>query len=55
MTQAGLAKLLKEEGFNIDRVGITKIERGYRQVSDVELVAIAKTLGVPPGDLLTKG
>jgi len=55
MTQADLAKLLKEKGFNIDRVGVTKIERGYRQVSDVELVIIAEVLGVPPGDLLTKG
>ncbi|MFC1914615.1 helix-turn-helix domain-containing protein, partial [Chloroflexota bacterium] len=46
MTQSDLARVLKENGFNIDRVGITKIERGYRQVSDVELVVIAEILGV---------
>jgi transcriptional regulator with XRE-family HTH domain len=52
MTQADLAGALQLGGFNIDRAGVAKVEGGYRQVSDVELVAIAEVLGVPPGDLL---
>ena len=50
MTQADLAHALQLRGFNIDRAGVAKIERGYRQVSDVELVLIAEVFGVPPGD-----
>lgn len=52
MTQADLACALQLRGLNIDRAGVAKVEGGYRQVSDVELVTIAEVLGVPPGDLL---
>ncbi len=52
MTQAELAHALQLQGVNIDRAGIAKIEGGYRQVSDVELVVIAQALGVPPTELL---
>lgn len=52
MTQADMARGLQLKGVNIDRAGVAKIEGGYRQVSDVELVVIAEVLGVPPAILL---
>jgi HTH-type transcriptional regulator, cell division transcriptional repressor len=52
MTQADLASALQLKGFDIDRAGVAKVEGGYRQVSDIELVAIAEALGVAPGDVL---
>ena len=52
MTQADLANSLQLKGIKIDRAGIAKIEGGYRRVSDVELVTIARALEVPAGDLL---
>ena len=52
MTQADLARGLQLRGVTIDRAGVAKIEGGYRQVSDVELVLIAEVLGVPPATLL---
>jgi len=55
MSQAALAHALQLRGMNVDRAGVAKIEGGFRQVSDVELVAIAETLSVSPGDLLDAG
>lgn len=52
MTQADLARGLQLKGVKIDRAGVAKIEGGYRQVSDVELLLIAQVLEVPPSDLL---
>lgn len=52
MTQADLARALQLKGLKIDRAGIAKIEGGYRQVSDVELVQIAEALGIAPSALL---
>ena len=52
MTQAELAQSLQLRGMRIDRAGVAKIEGGFRQVSDIELVLIAQALEVPPGDLL---
>jgi len=52
MTQADLAACLQLKGFKIDRSGIAKIENGYRQVSDVELTAVAEALKVPAAYLL---
>ena len=49
--QARLAQALQAEGIQVDRSGVTKIESGYRRVSDFELVVIAKVLGVNPNDL----
>ncbi len=46
ITQADLAARLQIKGLRLDRVTISKIETGYREVTDVETVAIAKALGV---------
>lgn len=46
MTQEQLAIKLQMQDWNIDRGGIAKIETGIRQVTDIELVKIAKTLNV---------
>lgn len=52
MTQAAMARALQLRGFTIDRSGIAKIETGRRQVSDIELIAIADALSVHPAELL---
>jgi transcriptional regulator with XRE-family HTH domain len=52
ITQADLAARLQVEGLRLERVTISKIETGYREVTDVEAVAIAKALGVTVGWLL---
>lgn len=52
MRQADLARSLQLKGFRIDRAGVAKIEGGFRQVSDVELLLIAEVLGVAAGVLL---
>jgi len=46
ITQTDLAARLQVEGLRLERVTISKIETGYREVTDVEAVAIAKALGV---------
>ena len=46
ITQKDLTARLQLEGLQIERVTISKIETGYREVTDVEIVAIAKSLGV---------
>ena len=46
ITQADLAARLQIEGLRLERVTISKIETGYREVTDVEAVAIAKALSV---------
>lgn len=51
-TQARLARELQLEGMAVDRSGVAKIEGGYRKISDVEIVIIAKALGVNPNQLL---
>lgn len=52
ITQADLAARLQIEGLRLERVTISKIETGYREVTDVETVAIAKALGVTVSWLL---
>ena len=52
-TQSRLARALQLEGMTVDRSGVAKIEGGYRKISDVEIVIIAKSLGVTPNELLT--
>jgi transcriptional regulator with XRE-family HTH domain len=49
VTQADLAARLQVEGLRIDRATISKIETGYREVTDVEAAAISKVLGVSIG------
>lgn len=45
MTQEELAIKLQVMGWDIDRFGVSKIERGERQVTDKELLLLAKALG----------
>jgi len=52
LTQADLAARLQLRGLRIDRAGVAKIEGGMRQVSDIELKAIADALGVRAAWLL---
>jgi transcriptional regulator with XRE-family HTH domain len=47
MTQRALAEKLQLAGWDIDRSGIGKIESGIRQVTDVEVVRLARALDVP--------
>ena len=54
LTQADLAARLQIEGRQIERATISKIETGYREVTDVETVAIAKALDVTVSWLLGK-
>ncbi len=49
ITQGELAARLQVHGLSLDRVTITKIETGYRVVTDVEAKAIALALGVSIG------
>jgi transcriptional regulator with XRE-family HTH domain len=46
ITQTDLAARLQVQGSKIERVTISKIETGYREVTDIEALAIAKALGV---------
>ena len=55
ITQADLAARLQIEGLRLERVTISKIETGYREVTDVEAIAIAKVLGVTISWLLGEG
>ena len=47
ISQTDLAARLQVEGFDFDRLTITKIEIGYREVTDIEVKAFSKVLGVP--------
>ncbi len=44
ITQVDLAARLQVQGLRLDRAAISKIETGYREVTDVEAAAIAKAL-----------
>lgn len=52
LTQEDLAVKLTKLGFNIDRVGISKIETGLRQVHDHEILLLAQALEVSASWLL---
>lgn len=52
LTQAELAARLQVAGFHLDRAAVSKIEIGYREVTDFELVALARALGVSANWLL---
>ena len=51
-TQAQLAAKVQLQGVQLDRVAISKIETGYRRVTDRELVVLARALGVSVAWLL---
>lgn len=55
VTQTDLAARLQVEGLRIDRATISKIETGYREVTDVEAAAISKALGVSISWLFGEG
>ena len=46
ITQGELAARLQVQGLPVERATISKIETGYREVTDVEAAAIANILGV---------
>jgi len=52
ITQAELAARLQLLEWQIDRGGVAKIEVGIRQVTDIEVVKLAKALRVSTGWLL---
>ena len=46
ITQEDLCARLQVLGLQLERPAISKIETGYREVTDVEIVALAKALDV---------
>ena len=52
LTQQRLAAKLQTLDWDIDRGGLAKIESGIRQVTDIELVKLAKSLSVSTSWLL---
>jgi len=54
LSQEGLAVRLELDGWKISRGTLSKIEAGIRQVTDFEVMALARTLKVSPEWLLDK-
>ena len=52
MSQQLLSNKLELEGVYVCRGSVSRIEDGSRTVTDIELYAIAKVLGVSAADLL---
>ena len=52
LTQKRLAEKMRDEGVTIERDCISRIELGVRIVTDFELCALCKVLGVSSADLL---
>ncbi len=52
LTQAELAARMQVRGFPMDRVTVSKIECRFREVNDLELVALAAALDVSASWLL---
>ena len=55
ITQADLAARLQIQGLQLERATISKIETGYRIVTDIEISMIAKELGVSINWLFGEG
>ncbi len=55
ISQNGLASRLQLHGLDVGKNAIQRIEAGKRFVTDIELVCLAKTLGVTYSDLLDTG
>jgi len=51
LTQERLAAELQMLGCDADRFIVSKIERGQREVTDKEIVLLAKVLGASAGEL----
>ena len=54
LSQEELAARLEINGWKISRGTLSKIEAGIRQVTDIEVMVLAKTLKVSPEWLLDK-
>ena len=52
LSQRKLAAKLQILGFDVDHYFIRRVENGERFVTDIDLVIIARALGVPIADLL---
>lgn len=52
LSQRGLADLLQLDGLDIDKNAVQRIESGQRFVTDIELKALARVLGVTTEYLL---
>lgn len=52
-SQRQLADMLQLAGLDVDKNAVQRIEAGKRFVTDIELVHLAKVLGVHVDDLLT--
>ncbi len=55
LTQEDLAFKLQILGWDIDRFGVSKIERKQRQITDKEVLMLAKALGVSMTQLFGEG
>ena len=53
MSQEELAARLQAMGVQLDQTAVSRIENGERQVTDVELLAICRALGIEVGSLFT--
>lgn len=53
-SQRALADKLQLTGLDVDKNAIQRIECGKRFVTDIEIVAISKVLGVTIDDLLSQ-
>jgi len=51
LTQERLAAELQMLGWDAERFIVSKIERGQREVTDKEIVLLAKVLGASAGEL----
>jgi ribosome-binding protein aMBF1 (putative translation factor) len=54
LSQEALAVRLELDGWKISRGTLSKIEAGIRQVTDIEIMVLARTLKVSPEWLLDK-
>lgn len=55
ITQEELSARLQTSGTNLDRPMISKIENLTREVTDIELVALAETLSISVTELIRRG
>ena len=54
VTQQQLAARLQTLGLDLDRTAISKIESGRRPITDIEIIAICKALGIKVANLFPK-
>jgi transcriptional regulator with XRE-family HTH domain len=52
LSQSDLAARCGVRGFDVSRASVSQIETGYRGVSDLEMVILAKALGVSLEELV---